>query len=319
MKSVLSVVLTLLKEAAKVYWVLLKVMVPALVIVKGLEMIGGVALLGDILSPMMQWVGLPNELGLVWATLMLTNIYTGLIVYFNLELTQTLSVAQVTVLGVLALLSHSLPVEGAVAKNMGVSWRVTLALRFGGAVILGGALHFLYSSMNWLQQPASSLWRPDAPVDDSLVSWALGQIETLAWICVIIFALMVLLRVLRAIGIERMMHTLLYPVLRWLGIGKDAANVAVIGVVLGLTFGAGLLIKEAQSGRLSQRDIFLTIGFLGLFHSVIEDTMLILLMGADLSGILWARLVFALVVIGALARWSYVTRKLNDRQETPQT
>ena len=109
---------------------------------------------------------------------------------------------------------------------------------------------------------------------------------------------------------ERLIHWLLYPVLRLLGIGKEAANVAVIGTVLGLTFGAGLLIKEAQSGRLSRRDIFFTIGFLSLCHSVIEDTMLVMLLGADLSGVLWARLVFALLVIGVLARLPSVTKRL---------
>lgn len=106
------------------------------------------------------------------------------------------------------------------------------------------------------------------------------------------------------------MHMLLYPVLRMLGIGKSAANVAVIGTVLGLTFGAGLLIKEAESGTLSKRDIFLTVGFLGLCHSLIEDTTLVMLLGADLSGVLWARLIFALLVIGVLARVSFVTKRL---------
>lgn len=304
----------LVRESVRVYWTLLKVMVPALLIVKALDAVGGVALLGQLLSPLMQLVGLPDELGIVWATLILTNIYAGMIVFFNLGVSETLSVAQVTVLGVLALLSHALPVEGAIAKRMGVGWRVTIALRFGGALVLGCLLHHIYQYFSLLQQPSELLWQPAVTNDTGIVAWAISQIKTLAWVYVIIISLMTLLKILRVLGIERLVHMLLYPVLRMLGIGKEAANVAVIGAVLGLTFGAGLLIKEAESGRLRRRDIFLTIGFLSLCHSVIEDTMLVMLLGADLSGVLWARLVFALLVIGILARVSWVTKRLEPAE-----
>ncbi|MBM6551853.1 hypothetical protein [Marinomonas ostreistagni] len=300
----------LVRESVRVYWTLLKVMIPALLIVKALESFGGIDLFGQLLSPLMQLVGLPDELGIVWATLILTNIYAGMIVFFNLGVSESLSVAQVTVLGVLALLSHALPVEGAIAKRMGVGWRVTIALRFGGALVLGCLLHHVYQYFDLLQQPSQLLWQPALSQDPSLLAWALGQVKTLASVYVVILTLMTLLQILRVLGIERLVHMLLYPVLRMLGIGKEAANVAVIGAVLGLTFGAGLLIKEAESGRLSRRDIFLTIGFLSLCHSVIEDTMLVMLLGADLSGVLWARLVFALVVIGILARLSFVNKRL---------
>ena len=309
----------LLTESLRVYWTLLKVMVPALLIVKVLDMLGGVTLLGHLLSPLMQLLGLPDELGIVWATLMLTNIYAGMIVFFDMGMSETLTVAQVTVLGVLALLSHALPVEGAIAKRMGVGWRVTLALRFGGALVLGSLLHHIYEYFQWLQGPSELLWQPSVVSDPSLLAWALSQMKTLASVYLVILALMTLLKVLRVLGVERLIHWLLYPVLRMLGIGKEAANVAVIGTVLGLTFGAGLLIKEAQSGRLSRRDIFLTIGFLSLCHSVIEDTMLVMLMGADLSGILWARLLFALVIIAVLARLPMVNKRLDASDVVTET
>ena len=74
-----------------------------------------------------------------------------------------------------------------------------------------------------------------------------------------------------------------------------------------------MLIKEARSGHLSQRDIFLTLGFLGLCHSIIEDTLLVFLLGADLSGILWARVVFALLVIGLLARMPFIRNRFSDQ------
>ncbi len=294
-------IIDFLREVGTVYLALLRVMVPALVVVKALDMAGATAWLAYALSPLMSLVGLPDSMGIVWAAAMLTNIYTALVVYADLATGTPLSVAQVSVLGTMILVAHSLPVEGAVARATGVGWGATLGLRIGGALLLGALLNLGYAASNTLQQPARMLWQA-SPGQDGLAAWALEQLQMLALVFCIIAALMALLRLLRALGIERLMHALLTPVLKLIGIGREAANVTIIGTTLGISFGAGLLIREARAGHLSRRDIFLTMGFLGLCHSLIEDTLLILLLGADLSAILWARLAFALLVIGLLAR-----------------
>lgn len=295
-----------------VYFTLLKVMVPALVVVKALDLFGATTWVAAALSPVMSLVGLPDEIAIVWAAAMLVNIYTGMVVFFDVAPQLGLSVAQVTVLGTMILIAHSLPVEGAVAKAAGVSWRSTLAIRLGGALVLGALLNLMYSSTATLQEPARLLWQPAGPMDDSLLAWGLAQLQMLALIFVVIAALMLSLKLLRAIGVERWIHALLAPVLRLIGISREAGHITVIGFTLGLSFGAGLLIREAKSGILSRRDMFLTMGFLGLCHSVIEDTLLIVLLGADLSGILWARVAFALLVIAVLARLPIIDRRLRE-------
>lgn len=291
----------LFHDAFAAWLVLIRLMVPALIVVKVLDTFGGTQLLAKVLGPIMGLTGLPAEMGIVWAAAMLTSIYTALAVFADLSTTVPLTVAQVSVLGTLILLAHSLPVEGAVAKATGVAWPATLLIRLGGALVLGSALNLFYSATGALQEPAAMLWRPDVH-DPSLLTWALGQIRALVMVFVIILSLMLLLRVLKAIGIERLMHQLLAPLLRVIGIGREATNVTIIGFTLGISIGAGLLIREAQTGKLSRRDIFLVMAFLGLCHSVIEDTLLILLMGADLSAILWTRLAFAIVVTALIAR-----------------
>lgn len=302
-----------LLDVVTVYRILLKVMVPALIVVKGLDMVGGTVWLAWLLAPVMSVVGLPGEMGIVWAAAILTNIYTAMIVYAGLGLHETLTVAQITVLGVMVLVAHSLPVEVAVARAAGVSWRATLVLRLGGGLILGSLLNLAYSSGGWLQSPSRMLWQP-AAVEPGLMAWALDQLWMLVGIFLVIAALMAILQLLRVLGIERLMHVLLAPVLKLIGIRREAANITIIGTTLGLSFGAGLLLKDARSGVLSRRDIFLTMGFLGLCHSLIEDTLLIMLLGADLSGVLWARLAFALLVIGVLARLPVVNRRLAEPQ-----
>lgn len=291
----------LLHDAFSSYLVLIRLMVPALIIVKALDMMGGTQVLAAVLEPVMRLVGLPAEVGIVWAAAMLTSIYTALAIFADLNLTTPLTIAQASVLGTMILVAHSLPVEGAVAKATGVAWRATLLIRVGGALVIGMLLGAYYGTTGSHQEPAVLLWQAEA-ADPSLTAWALGQLRALVMIFLIILSLMTLLRILKALGIERLMHIMLTPLLRLIGIGREATNVTIIGITLGLSIGAGMLIREARTGRLSRRDIFLTMAFLGLCHSIIEDTLLILLLGADLSAILWTRLAFAILVTALLAR-----------------
>ncbi len=298
-----------LAETFGIWFRLLKVLVPALLAVRVLQACGAVEWIGALLSPAMSLVGLPDVLGIVWATVLLTNMFTGIVVFFEIAGDLPLSVEQVTVLGTLMLIGHSLPVEGAVARRAGVPWRTTIALRVGGALVLGALLHAAYGALDVLQAPASFVWRP-APAPDSTLGWALAQTVWLMVIFLIILVLVVTMKSLRRFGLERWIHLALAPLLRLLGIGPAAANVVVIGVALGLTYGAGLLIRDLDDGAMSPRDGYLALCFLGLVHSLVEDTLLILALGADLSGILWARLLFSIVVIAALARWlAYADRR----------
>ncbi|MDQ7735485.1 hypothetical protein QT231_22515 [Halomonas sp. SpR1] len=294
---------SVLKDALRVYVTLLKILIPALLIVKGLELLGVVDWLGTLLAPLMNVLGLPEQLGVVWAAALFTNLYTAIAVFFQVAGDMSLSVEQVTVLGALMLVGHSIPVEGAVAKRAGVPWWATLALRVGGALLFAWLLHCFYSTFGLLQAPVELIWQPSLSSEPTLSGWAVAQLETLALIFVIILALIVLLKLLRKLGLERWIHLVLLPLLKLLGIGRSAANVTVIGFTLGLSYGAGLLIRDVQNGVLSKRDSTLALCFLGLCHSVIEDTLLILMLGADVAGILWARLLFAVVVVAIIARW----------------
>ncbi|MCW8975715.1 MAG: hypothetical protein OQK42_07910, partial [Sedimenticola sp.] len=279
----------LLKDIYQVVSTLFKIMIPALLLVKILEEIGGVEVIAWLLGPVMAWVGLPESMGLVWATTLLTNIYTGMIIFFNVAQTESLNVAQVTVIGTMMLIAHTLPIEARIAQKAGVRLGVTLLIRLSSALLLGFILHHLYAWGGWLQQPSQLLWSPGV-VDSSITAWLLSQLKSLGMIVLIISALLTTLKLLRLLHIERLLHWLLQPVLRMLGIGPTATTITIVGFTLGLAFGGGLLIKEAQAGHVPYRDVFSAMTLLALCHSVIEDTLLILLLGADISGILWMRL-----------------------------
>ena len=75
-----------------------------------------------------------------------------------------------------------------------------------------------------------------------------------------------------------------------------------VGVFLGITYGAGMLIEEAKSGRISKDDIFYIGTFLLICHAIIEDTLLFLIFGADFTMAVIIRTVAAIVIAFVLLK-----------------
>jgi hypothetical protein len=291
-----------LSQSARVCRELFVIMIPVVIGVKLLQELGAVPYLALPLTPLMALVGLPPEMGLVWATALLNNIYSAIIVFLTLD-TSALTQAQVTVLATLILVAHNLPVELSIARKSGARLRFQLLARFGGALVLGGLLNAAYLATGTLQDPALVLFaRPEANTDPSLWLWALGEGQKLVSIALIVTALMALMRLLQAVGAIALLNRLLRPVLALIGIGPAASSLTVAGLTLGVTYGAGLIIFEAKSGRVDKRDVFFSMTLMGLCHSIIEDTLLMAMLGAHLSGILWARLLFSLLATALLVK-----------------
>ncbi|MEE9446706.1 MAG: hypothetical protein V3V09_02025 [Arenicellales bacterium] len=290
----------LAKEILSITFNLFKLMIPIIIIVKAIEELGGVQYIGMVLEPLMDMVGLPASMGLVWGATMITNLYAGMIIFITSASTENLSVAQVTVLGSMMLLAHSLPIEVRIAQKAGVRVLFTLILRIGGALLLGFLLHKIYSAGDLLSQANAPLWKPAQSVDASLFAWGIKQIKMLFQVFLIIAVLVVFLKLLKLSGIEKVFVIILRPFLRILGLSENTSSITIVGITLGLSYGGGLLINEANKGELSKMDVFGSISLLAIGHSLIEDTILIMLLGADLSGILYARIVFSIMLIALI-------------------
>lgn len=290
------------REIFVVTWTLYKIMIPTILVVKVLEELGMLVYLSHLLSPAMGLIGLPESMGIVWATTIMTNLYVGMLVFFDVAQNETLSVAQVTVLSMLLLVSHGLPIEARIAQRAGIRLGVTLLIRLGGSLLLAWMAHQIYTTGNYLQQTNELAWVPEVH-NASLGEWLISQLQGLLMILVIIAGLLTGLKILRLLGIERLLGVALEPLLRLMGIGREATTITIVGMTLGLSFGGGLLIREAELGQVSRRDIFASLTMLALCHSLIEDTLLVMLLGAHLSGILWMRIAFTLVVLAVITRW----------------
>ncbi|MBP3730803.1 MAG: hypothetical protein J6I40_04950, partial [Mailhella sp.] len=96
-------------------------LIPILLVVKLLEVSGLIPWLSMPMRPMMDMLGLPAEISLAWLPCMLVSIFSGLMVLVSLiPHLPELTIAQMTVFGLLVLIAHSLILEVRIAGQCGV-------------------------------------------------------------------------------------------------------------------------------------------------------------------------------------------------------
>ncbi|SKA84182.1 hypothetical protein SAMN02745704_01734 [Paucidesulfovibrio gracilis DSM 16080] len=312
---ILRSIVEVFKQGTSASLTLFKVMIPIVFAVRLLQEFDLIRLLADPLGPVMRLVGLPPEMGLVWATALLNNIYSGMIVFLSLVENAPITEAQATVLGVMVLIAHGLPVELSIARKSGPRLFFQGLSRVGGALLLGWLLSQIYTNFDLLQGPANVLLQPEAgtgPVPWG--PWILDQAVNLISIYGIILALVGIMRILEAVGVINLANRLLRPLLRIIGIGPKASAITVVGLTLGLSYGGGLIIHGARSGEIDRRDVFYSLTLMGVCHSLVEDTFLLVMLGGHLSGLLWGRLFYSLFFVALLVQLvRYLPGRFCDR------
>ncbi|WP_368639650.1 nucleoside recognition domain-containing protein [Castellaniella ginsengisoli] len=300
---------TICQRSTRMFLTIVRIMLPVMVIVYIADRLGLVRLAGEALTPAMGLLGLPPEAGIIWATTVLTNIYGGMASMAALSAGMDMTVAQVSALGAMMLFAHNVPTEQSVVRRAGASALITGALRIVVALIYGGAVSWACRALDVLQEPVSLAWmQQDAGLAQGppdVWPWILSTLQSLALVLVVIVGLVILLDVLERLGITRLVTRLLTPVLRLSGLEERAAPLTTVGVLLGLAYGGALIIEAAERENYSPRTRLLALSWLSLCHALIEDTLLILALGANIWVILVLR---GLATLGVLAALAALTR-----------
>jgi len=296
-----SALVALASETWRTSWELIRIMVPVMIMVKVLEEHGAVTFLGQALEPFMGLIGLPGELALVWATAMLTTLYGGMAVFVLLAPELSLTAGQVTVLCSAMLIAHSLPIELSISRKAGAPLVPIGLLRFLGAVTYCFLLDRICRGFGLWQQPAALLFGAP-PADPTLLTWSQQQLENLGLIMLVIFCILVVMRLLRRLGALGLLERLLAPVLPVFGMGREAAPITVVGMIMGIGYGGALILRETAKGTMARHEINHSMALMGLCHGLVEDTLLMAAMGGKLAGIFWGRICFSLIVTFLLVR-----------------
>ncbi len=296
MKNFQKILHNILSETSKIFWILFKVILPVVVIIRFLELMGAIPYLAKFLEPLTGFIGIDGSLGLVWMAAILVNIYAGMAAFASLQAIFDYTVAETTILGLIILIAHSLPIEVAIARQSRVSAIFNLLFRFINAIIAGKILNLIFIKYDlFSEKNISFLKAPSKTVSN--IDWAIFQIQNFLIIFLIIFSIITTINILKYLGIWQIIINILRAPLAYLGMSDKVANIILIGLTLGISFGGGFLIEESKKNNISKKDILLSLSFLSLCHSIIEDTILILLLGSHISGVLFFRFIYTVIII----------------------
>ena len=279
-----------LKTALRSSWIILKLIVPIYILADVLfyyDILGHITFL---FKPLVSLLGLPEAATFAIVSGLFLNLYAAIAFAAPIGL----SPHEWTILAVFLGIAHALLVETEIMKKLGISRWYSIALRLS----VGFCVALLVSMLppSWFEKSLlSHNTLPEKEVftsitsllQNSLIEALILSLEVITLVSILVFVLDFLKS--RAWFTK---HT------KKLNSGFSIT----VGVVLGITYGAGILIAEYEKGLLQKKEIFFIGTYLMICHAIIEDTLLFVIFGANIWVIVGFRVFFATLVSLALLK-----------------
>ncbi len=281
-------------------WKLSKFIFPITFIVTLLQFTPVLPWMIEIISPMMSVFGLPGEAAIPLVLGTTLNLYSGIAGILSLELT----VKEVFTLAVMLSFAHSMFIETAVALRVGVKLWVVLVVRFGLAFLSAIAINLLWdgggeiAKYGMMPETTTNPEGWGAIVLLGLERASLGIFQLI----IIVLPLMIVVQFLRDYGYLMKLSKMLAPWTKVIGVKPNASVTLVTGLVIGLAYGAGVMIQAVEEDGVSKKDATLSFIFLVACHAVVEDTLIFAPLGIPILPLLAIRVVTAFVLTIIVAR-----------------
>jgi hypothetical protein len=277
-----------LKSAGASSLLILKFVIPLHILADILLYCDALEPLTFVFAPITALLDLPAEAAMAVAGGVLLNIYAGIAFAAPLDL----SPYQWTILAVFLGVCHSMIVECAIMARLGISYGYSIVLRGAGACLTVLPVLFMPASFFGTERQTQTIVTPHYDsfwhmIGHSSINALVLSVEIIALISLII----VVMDLLKSTA--------------WLQRHLTKVNTSfsiIAGQLLGITYGAGILIREATLGTLSREDIFFIGTFLMICHSIVEDVLLFVLFGANYWIIIGLRLTAAFLLSFILVR-----------------
>jgi len=274
---------TSFKTALRSSWTILKLIVPIYILADVLFYYNILSHITFIFKPLVSLLGLPQEAALSIVSGLFLNLYAAIAFAAPLGLTAK----SWTVLAVFLGVAHALLVETEIMKRLGIARLYSIALRLSIGLLIG----LLVASFpeSWFSQAQVKASLPESIHYDTIIALLKNSIYEALSLSIKIIALVTTL-IFFLDGVKS---------LPWLQKHSQKINSSfsiLVGVILGITYGAGILISEYEKGILKKEEILFIGTYLMICHAMIEDTLLFVIFGANPWIIIGLRLTFATLI-----------------------
>ncbi|AXI01335.1 hypothetical protein DV702_09095 [Sporosarcina sp. PTS2304] len=297
-----------LQVGLKTTWALGKIIFPITLLVTMLQFTPILPWLVEMVAPLMHIFGLRGEAAVPVVLGNALNLYAGIAGIISLELT----VKEVFIIAVMISFAHNLFIETAVALKVGVKLWLVIVVRLGLAALAGILINLLWTGGSEIAQYGMT---PQAQVvpEGFWQIFLLGAEKAtygVLQLALIVIPLMLFVQFIKDRNYLARFSTSISPFTKLIGVKPNASMTLVAGLLIGLAYGAGVMIQAVQEDGVSKRDITLAFIFLMACHAVIEDTLLFLPLGIPIWPLLIIRLVTAITLTVTVSMlWKRPTTK----------
>lgn len=280
-----------LKTSLKSSWTILKLIVPIYILADVLFYYNLLSHITFIFKPLVSLLGLPQEAALAIVSGLFLNLYAAIAFAAPLGL----DAKEWTVLALFLGIAHALIVETEIMKRLGLSRTYSILLRLSVGLLVGGLTSKFPQS--WFSSEIfQETITPEHPVYQSLFDLLQNSLYESLSLSLKVIALVTLLifflDFIKSLSI----------------IEKHSQKVnsgfsITVGVILGITYGAGILISEYEKGLLKKKEILFIGTYLMICHAIIEDTLLFVIFGANPWLIVGLRLLFATLIAYLIVKY----------------
>lgn len=280
-------------------WALGKVIFPVTLIVSILQYTPVLPWIIELITPLMSFLGLSGDAAIPLVIGNFLNLYAAIGAILTLDLT----VKEVFIIAVMLSFSHNMLVESSVALKVGVKLWVIVLVRLGLAFISAVVINLVWNGGSEIAQygmvPAKS---------EEVSGWGAILLEGITkagigifQLAIIVIPLMVVVQIMKDKQWLAVFSRWMAPITRALGMKENTSTTMAAGLLIGLAYGAGVMIQAVKEDGVSKKDVTLAFIFLVACHAVVEDTLIFIPLGIPVLPLLLIRLGVAILLTIAVA------------------
>ena len=269
-----------------------KIMVALSFVIMLLQYFGIIEWISYWLTPLFSHFGLPGEAALAYVSGYFVNCYSAIAVMTTLDL----STRAATILSVMVLCSHNMIVETTVQHKTGSSVIRIVAIRTISAFVLAWVLNKIMPGSFEPSDIGNSITE-EIPFMIMLKEWFFRTFKNVVIMAVLVYLLSVLQKILTEYGIIEYISRFLKPVMIFFGLSPKTAFLWLVSNTLGLAYGAGIMIEEAEKGITTKEENDLLNHHIGISHSNLEDLLLFATVGGSILWMLLSRWTMSFILV----------------------
>ena len=290
---------TILRNALKTALWIIRIIVPVSFVVTLLDFYGVIEWISIYTAPLFRLIGLQGNAAVVYFSSLFLPLYAPIAIIATLPLT----LREITILALMCLITHNLPIECAVQRRSGTPFWQTLVIRLTFSILGGILLNLILpESLALLDNSTTNTTEvydksQFSTLNSQLLHWLTNTISLCIKIILIITALMYGQFLLKRYGIINKIARPLAPLMRLCGLQPSSAFLWLVAQIVGLTYGAGIMAQEIEESAADREELHRINLHISVNHSLIEDTAIFCMLGVAWYFLVIPRLIFAIIIV----------------------